>query len=81
MTATDALRELEQAAQRAAEARLRDVETRYYAEQEGDNDAWDDYEGDAPYCGCDTCLVREILHAAWPHLLELARLEADSEHD
>lgn len=22
----------------------------------------------APFCGCDVCIVREILHAAYPHL-------------
>lgn len=20
----------------------------------------------APFCGCDTCVVREVLYAAWP---------------
>jgi hypothetical protein len=28
-----------------------------------------------PFCGCDTCIVREVLDAAWPYLLELAREE------
>jgi hypothetical protein len=35
----------------------------------------DDIEVLAPYCGCRTCLVREVLDAAWPHLLALARDE------
>ena len=26
----------------------------------------------APYCGCETCAVREVLHAAWPYLYALA---------
>lgn len=30
---------------------------------------------DAPYCGCRTCDVREILVAAWPLLLAAAREE------
>lgn len=33
----------------------------------------------APFCGCDTCVVREILDAAWEPMFEtalaLARLE------
>lgn len=28
-----------------------------------------------PYCGCQDCVVREVLHAAWPFLVEAARLE------
>lgn len=27
----------------------------------------------APYCGCQTCLIREVLHAAWPVLEEAIR--------
>jgi len=26
-----------------------------------------------PFCGCRTCVVREVLHAAYPALAELAR--------
>ncbi len=29
----------------------------------------------APYCGCQDCVVREALTAAWPHLLAAAREE------
>ncbi len=29
-------------------------------EEEDDSPAW------GPYCGCDTCVVREVLYAAWP---------------
>lgn len=40
-----------------------------------DNDIDEDSpETVAPYCGCTTCQVREVLHAAWPHLRELASL-------
>lgn len=24
------------------------------------------------FCGCDTCEVREVLHAAWPHAVAYA---------
>jgi hypothetical protein len=27
----------------------------------------------APFCGCEDCMVREVLHAAWPHLLAEAK--------
>jgi len=42
----------------------------------------DDYEGPgsppcAPFCGCMTCMVREILDAAYPYLREAARLEIE----
>lgn len=62
------LRRLESEAQRAAEARVNDLEDRFHAEMDGDDDAWDGFEGAAPYCGCTTCLVREVLFAAWPFL-------------
>jgi len=26
-----------------------------------------------PFCGCDTCVIREVLDAAWPHLLAAAK--------
>ena len=26
-----------------------------------------------PFCGCDTCQVREVLHAAWPIIERYAR--------
>lgn len=26
----------------------------------------------APFCGCDTCVVREVIDAAWPYLYRLA---------
>ena len=25
-----------------------------------------------PFCGCDTCVVREVIDAAWPYLYRLA---------
>ncbi len=58
--------ELEQAAQRAAEARLAAATDALFDE----SDAFVDLAG--PYCGCDTCVVREVIDAAWPYLKELA---------
>lgn len=29
----------------------------------------------APFCGCRTCEIREVLDAAWPLLMEAARAE------
>ena len=56
---------IEKQAQDAAEKRLME--------------AWDNWNDEndgatltGPFCGCDTCVVREILHAAWPHLYRLA---------
>lgn len=69
------IEDLAQKAQRAAEVRLHEAMDRYWASEEGDDTAWDDWDG-APYDGCDTCLVREVLQGAWPILLEAAQLEA-----
>jgi hypothetical protein len=33
---------------------------------------WPETPASAPFCGCDTCIVREVLHAAWPLLLQAA---------
>lgn len=71
-------------AHQAAERRLDDL---------GEwNDHWEEHCGDecdcpdgpppepemaGPFCGCQTCVVREALDAAWPILLEAARLEVN----
>jgi hypothetical protein len=62
-------------AQKAAEERLEDMYLRFSKDMDGDESAWDGYQGESAYCGCDTCLVREILTAAWDHLMRAAALE------
>ena len=57
------------------------------------NDHWEEHFGDecdcpggpppepdmaGPFCGCETCVIRETLHAAWPILLEAAKAEVSS---
>ena len=67
--------ELEQAAQRAAEIRLAAASDMLFHDEEGEPDGQDHPEWDeisAPYCGCDTCIVREVIDAAWPYLKRLA---------
>lgn len=67
--------ELEQAAQRAAEMRLAAASDMLFHDEEGEPDGLDHPEWDevsAPFCGCDTCIVREIIDAAWPYLRQLA---------
>jgi hypothetical protein len=73
MTAT----ELERKIQQAAEARLAYCGEVLFAEENDEEPGppGEDQEPCAPYCGCDTCIVREVLDAAWPYMLELARLE------
>lgn len=69
----------EAAAQRAGEERLAYCQAQLYEDENPDPPAPAPGEGQepcAPFCGCDTCIVREVLDAAWPHLLELAREEA-----
>lgn len=67
--------ELERAAQQAAEKHLRACEDAL----DIPFDAPDGYEPESPACapfdGCPTCVVREVLFAAWPYVLELAREE------
>lgn len=33
--------------------------------------------GDAPYCGCTTCDIRETLAGAWPVIQEMIKYEID----
>jgi hypothetical protein len=69
--------ELERKAQQAAERRLAFCQAQLYADEDDDEPepVLEDDGPCAPFCGCDTCTVREVLDAAWPYLLDLARLE------
>lgn len=49
----------------AHEAAAKHLEAIYEAEHEGVIDL-DESPAMGPWDGCDTCLIREILHAAWP---------------
>lgn len=60
--------ELEDLAQQAAERRLA-VATSVLFDEEDELAA---AELTAPYCGCDTCIVREVVAAAWPYLFRLS---------
>jgi hypothetical protein len=57
-------------AQKAAEAHLEALDECLFLEGQGDEPDWPESAG--PYCGCQTCIVREALHAAWPHLRQAA---------
>lgn len=55
------------AAQQAAEAHLDACEEALWAEEELEDGAeLPDSPACAPFCGCQTCVVREVLFAAWP---------------
>jgi hypothetical protein len=73
--------QLELEAQRVAERRLAYAgATLYHDEQEIDPE--EEFKGEelaGPYCGCDTCMVREALDAAYPFLAELGRREVTPE--
>lgn len=63
-------------AQKAAEAHLDAI----YEFEEAYEQDWPDKDlmdtpAIGPWCGCQTCVVREALHAAWPSLREAARME------
>jgi len=68
---TDHMRE----AQRAAELRLMTAVDMLLNEDDGWVPEWDSLAG--PFCGCDTCVVREVLDAAWPHMRALALEHTD----
>lgn len=55
-------------AHNAAERRLDQLEAALY---DGEADMPEELAG--PFCGCNTCIVREVLHAAWPTVMEGAR--------
>lgn len=62
-------------AQKAAEAHLSACWEAYYAEEEGENlEDLPESPACAPFCGCETCVVREVLFAAWP-IIEQANAE------
>lgn len=62
------------AAQDAASERLEHASTVALYEEDADTDvSEEDYQASAaqlsaPYCGCITCVVREVIDAAWPYL-------------
>jgi hypothetical protein len=33
-----------------------------------EDDEFDEDDACAPFCGCETCVVREVLYAALPHI-------------
>lgn len=75
----ETLRRIEALAERAQAASEARLERAYYELHEDP----DEYEGDgsdtfAPFCGCLTCVVREVIDAAYPYVREAARLEFDA---
>jgi hypothetical protein len=67
----------ERAMQRAAERHLAYADDCLWEDEEGEYADMHD-EGPkgpnlaGPYCGCHTCIVREVLWAAWPFMYRLA---------
>lgn len=65
MSELDDIERLSRNAQRSAEARLFDCMDGLYDDESGDSAV-------GAFCGCYTCIVREVLDAAWPWLYEAA---------
>ena len=57
--------------QRKAEEHLMKCQEQLFGEEEG-TDTGVEVETFGPYCGCDTCIVREVLGIAWDSLVEVA---------
>ena len=64
--------ELEQAAQHVAEARLAAAYESLWQEEAGVYDTPELDQLSGPFCGCDACVVCEVIDAAWPYLKKLA---------
>lgn len=56
--------------QEAAELYMAAVADAYLREEEGQQDVHS--PAVAPYDGCDTCTIREVLAGAWPVIVEMA---------
>lgn len=50
----------------------------FHDQSDDDDVEWPHSPAVAPFCGCTTCVVREVLHAAWPLMIEHAMQEAAS---
>jgi hypothetical protein len=63
-------------AQQAAEDHLAACYDALHDSDAGKAEEEIDYpDSQGPFCGCETCVVREVLHAIRPYLAELARAE------
>ncbi len=54
------------AAHDAAEQHLKACWEAFYAQEDCETDEVIASSAFGPFCGCDTCVVREVLAAAWP---------------
>jgi hypothetical protein len=66
--------------QRAAEAHLAACQEAMWNEEEPDPTKWPESPASAPFCGCETCVVREVLYAGWQVFEEATTVEARSPH-
>jgi len=62
-------------AHQAAKARWQQLDEALYVENSGEEPEWPE-DMTFPYDGCEDCVIREILHAAWPFLEPAAQEEA-----
>lgn len=63
---------LELKAQEVAEQRLVDATESMWEDLDEEYVAKNAHNLAGWFCGCDTCIVREVLDAAWPYLYQLA---------
>jgi len=59
-------------AHQTAKARWQQLDEALYVDEYGGEPEWPE-DLVAPYDGCEDCVVREILHAAWPILVLAAQ--------
>ena len=64
-------------AQRAAEAHLEACYEALYDEDGEEREDLPESPAVGPFCGCTTCEIREVLHAAWPILFEAVKAELE----
>lgn len=65
-----------QEAQTAAEAHLAACQEAMFAWEDGDESV--ESPAMTTFCGCDTCVVREVLYAGWPFVEQCVRADAVS---
>jgi hypothetical protein len=66
------------AAHQAAQQHLTKVWEALYAQEEAEDGEDIDSPAFGPFCGCETCVIRETLAAAWPVIEEYFRRLYDS---
>lgn len=67
--------------QRKAEQHLADCNEAAWWDETGEEGPPPESPAFGPYCGCDTCIVREVLSVCWEEMRAEAQREAHDAHN